>query len=42
MKANKIFEELLEASKPHACATRKHAKVLYEPILPKTPWPPEN
>jgi len=27
---------------PHACSTKKHAKVLYEPILPKIPSPPKN
>jgi len=37
MKTNKIVKELLEAGKPRACATRKHAKVLYEPILPRIP-----
>jgi len=27
---------------PHAYATKKHAKVLYEPISPKIPSPPKN
>jgi hypothetical protein len=29
-------------NKPHAYATRKRARELCEPILPKTPYPPEN
>lgn len=27
---------------PRAYATGKHARELYEPILPKTPYPPET